>query len=154
MPMPQKDKLIRGKCPLCSAKITLVSSALDKKIHCPKCRQAVVISNGENSAAITPQAVAASVSVPAAPPAPRRRESKTQSPLLSLPVAAGPDSGDRFGPEPSENAIPSPGDRGFRTSDRSPVIYCICKGVIKKLKAGPPWNSTGSVCCMCNIEGS
>jgi hypothetical protein len=69
-------------------------------------------------------------------------------------MIVGTDSSDRYSPEPSEDAISSPGDRGFRTADRSPVIYCICKGTIKRLKVSPMRNSTQSVCCMCNIEGS
>ena len=44
--MRPTDKLIHQNCPACHAEITLGSSSLNKKIHCPKCRNVVIIPAG------------------------------------------------------------------------------------------------------------
>lgn len=41
--MQVADAQIHSPCPACGARVTLASSALNRKIRCPKCRQIVVV---------------------------------------------------------------------------------------------------------------
>lgn len=127
--MRSSDKLIRQKCPACLAEITLGNSSLDKKIQCPRCRQAVVISSDHPvaTAHVSNRENGAQA----------RSIHETAMPAETLPVHGrhpGEDTRAQH-EQPDEN-------------EKEPVIYCLCNGVLKKRIISAEWGPARNVCCM------
>jgi len=130
--MRASDKLIRQKCPACDAAITLSSSTLNKKIHCPKCRQLVII----------PSEAAPEEEKPAVVEIAFQRNEAPEVDETPLPAM------NRFPAEKKPIAFEEMHD-----PVKKPVVYCLCNGVLKRRtlsKEGPSKN----VCCMCNDEAA
>jgi hypothetical protein len=128
--MRANDKLIRQNCPACHAEITLGSSSLNKKIHCPKCRNVVIIPAGVTGLEI-PVAVAPARAIEAPemePPAPEPVQNRT--PLHDIPAI--------------EDEAHEP--------EKEPVIYCLCNGVLKRRVAGKQWGPSKNICCLCRDD--
>ena len=132
--MRTSDKLIRQKCPACNAAITLGSSTLNKKIHCPKCRQLVIIP---------------SATIP-------REEEKTAVVDIAFQRIEAPETNETTLPAksrfPLENvpvAIQEPKDTA-----QKPVVYCLCNGVLKRRVLSKEWGPAKSICCMCQDEAA
>ena len=128
--MRLNDKLIRRNCPACDGEITLETSALDKKITCPRCRETVVIASG--------------IAVPSQPSkkrpaAKRKREEehfsseKAPASLEELRISIQRHGEGEEAPSPVVYESPAP--------DKSAVVYCICNGVLKRC-------SGDNTCCV------
>ena len=129
--MRSSDKLIRQQCPSCRAEITLGRSSLNKKIQCPKCRQAVVIH--EEAPAFVAHVPEHETTI--------RSTGFHLSQETALPVETPPLPQNRYSPE--ETAAGQQQD-----GERETIVYCLCNGVLKKRIISKEWGPARSVCCM------
>ena len=128
--MRSSDKLIRQPCPSCHAEITLGRSSLNKKIKCPKCRQAVIIP--DEAPAFVEYVPAQSVAA--------RTNTFPLSQEAVLPAETLPLPQNRYSPE----EIPGQQQDG----EKEPIVYCLCNGVLKRRIISKEWGPAKSVCCM------
>lgn len=160
--MRSRDKLIRQKCPACGVEFALSVSTLNKKIHCPKCRQVVIIPADAPPPAKPPVvAVAAQISAPAPvpaaiPPTPEpaatglETKVETEDSVIAareeFPKNGGVGALPVLRAYRAEESIPS------EPHEHEPVIYCLCKGVLKKRIVSAEWGPSRDICCMCLKE--
>ncbi|MGB8352402.1 MAG: hypothetical protein WCD79_00790 [Chthoniobacteraceae bacterium] len=129
--MRSSDKLIRQPCPSCHAEITLGRSSLNKKIKCPKCRQAVII----------PDEVPAFVEYVPEQTAAARTSAFPLPQQTALVVEPLPLPQNRYSPE----EIPA-GQQ--QDGEKEPIVYCLCNGVLKRRIISKEWGPARSICCM------
>ena len=122
--MRLNDKLIRKNCPACGGEITLGTSALNKKINCPKCRQTVVIANGAHSSA---------AKLPSKKTVPKEKRNGHGGTAGTSPDAPGEQ---RIFIQRLHDREETPGlERyGAPLTEKKAVVYCICNGVLKKCR--------------------
>jgi uncharacterized protein YbaR (Trm112 family) len=136
--MRSSDKLIRHQCPACRAEITLGRSSLNKKIQCPKCRQAVVIH--EEAPAFVAHVPDHATTI--------RSSGFHLSQETTLPVETQPVMQTRRSPE-TQVAAGQQEDTG-----REPIVYCLCNGVLKRRIISKAWGPSRNLCCMCREEAT
>ena len=139
--MRLKDKLIRKNCPSCGEEIALGTSALNKKINCPKCRQTVVIPNGDHA----PQEKPSPQKTLAKENGNGRRPATVKEPpvVLEEPLRSIQRSY-TLEEIPGSDA----GTEDGQVSEKRGVVYCLCNGKLTQRKDGNACSSAPADCCI------
>jgi ribosomal protein S27E len=173
--MRLKDKLIRRNCPVCEEEITLGTSALNKKINCPKCRQTVIIPDGgEASAAPVPQKTTLKKAAPKEKrrvrPIPVREAVAREATVREIPptvpeprisiecfraVEAAPFSQPPVPQDPELTEPMEPMEAIAPESRKHDVVYCLCHGQLTKRRDSAVCSFAPATCCIyANQPGS